>query len=158
MLEADRELAESIEKKLRASVTHTISILFNVTVDVDGSSGEAPAPDDYVCCGELIQDQARATLMFSFDRALIQMLADLIFPPNNRTAPGVCEATATEIVNIVGNELKTHLNLQGYKLRAGIPYVLDQKETVAKENPLIHLAFSLKNDPAMGVDFFLRSA
>jgi CheY-specific phosphatase CheX len=158
MHENDREFANGVEEILRTSVTNTISLLFNIPVDVSRDmSHDLPHDEGYVCCGEFSQDDARAKLMVSFDRELIKKLAHLVFSAAEAETPAIYESTVTEIVNIVGNQLKVHLNLQGYKLTLAIPYIVDEK-AVPAENPLIHLAFSLKDDSAMGVDFYMRTA
>jgi len=158
MLEFNYEFTQSVEELIQASVTSTISTLFKIPIDVCSGMGKVGSSDNYFCCGEFVQDDTKATLLFVFDRALIKKLTGIIFPADSVNSPGVCEATAAEIVNIVSNQLKTHLNVHGYKLHLGQPCMLDRAQAALKERPLIHMAFSLKNDVAMGVDFYLRSA
>ena len=136
----------------------SFSLLFNIPVDICRDMGRNLLHDDgYVCCGEFTQEDARAKLLVSFDRELIKKLAHHIFSAAEAETPAIYESTVTEIVNIVGNQLKVHLNTRGYKLTLDIPYIVDEK-AVPTENPLIHLAFSLKDDSAMGVDFYMRMA
>ena len=99
--------------------------------------------------------------MFSFDRELIERLMQCVFLTSELTDSAMYELAALEIVNMVGNNLKTYLNTHGYKFYMAIPYAVDRsvtdRSTGAAEEPMIHLAFSLKETGVMGVDFYLNA-
>ncbi len=155
----NQELARSISGIIRQSVTNTIATLFNVSVNASEDVHKVPSGDDFVCCGELVQDDARATLMFLFDRELIERLLGCVFSASELIDDtAIYESAALEIVNIVGNNLKMYLNVHGYKLNMSIPYVPDREGQAPAEEPLVQMTFSAKNSAVMGVDFYLRRA
>ena len=158
MPDKNRELACSITGIIRESVTNTIATLFNIAVDANDMVHKVPSLDDFVCCGELIQDDARAKLMFLFDHDLIEQLVHRAFPGTADIDPALYESAALEIVNIVSNNLKMYLNVHGYKLHLAIPYIPQRDRIVSDEAPFVQLAFSSKSSAVMGVDFYLRSA
>jgi hypothetical protein len=154
----DPHFTKNLTAIIGESVTTTIATLFNVSVQTCRTPGKVPAVDDFICCGELIQDDAKAKLMFVFDRDLIERLVNCAFPSSEAIDPAMYESTALEIVNIVSNNLKMYLNVHGYKLQMSIPYVHNPAQTPAVENPMIQLAFSSKDSAVMNVDFYLRTA
>ena len=162
MQNKDARLADNITKIIHDSVTTTIATIFNVSIDSCANTHKVSFNDDYICCGELIQDDARAKLMFVFDRDLIERLMQCVFSASELADPNIYESAALEIVNIVGNNLKTYLNIHGYKLHMALPYIPDcsvpGRGKIAAEDPLVRLAFSLKEDGVMGVDFYLNRA
>lgn len=159
MYRKNHQIASTVTDIIRESVTTTISTLFNVPINASQTARLFPSPDDFVCCGELIQDASTsARLMFLFDRELIELLVHCAFPGNSNIDPSIYESTALEIVNIVSNNLKMYLNVHGYNLRVALPYVVDRSGGPVVDDSLVKLVFSSKESAVMGVDFYLRSA
>ena len=149
---------QGIAQIISTSVTTTMETLFNVSIDVCENMQQESSADYVVCCGDLVQDDAHATLMFLFDLNLIKLLVHRTFAAEDLENAEMYESAALEVVNIIGNKLKSYLNVRGYKLEMVIPYVPDRNHSMPAENPMVHMAFSLKDAASMDVDFYLRSA
>jgi hypothetical protein len=152
------KLIRDVNDILRESVTATIAALFNVRVDSSQVIGAASSSDDFVCCGELAGENSRATIVFVFERELILAFVESAFAGDGDVDPALYEATALEIVNIVGNRLKTYLNLHGYNLTMALPSAYERSRLAPDLDRVVHLTFSLKDKAAMDVDFYLRCA
>jgi len=143
---------------IRSSVSNTLAVMFNISIEVFENTSKIPAVDDYVICCEFIQENVRSHILFLFDHKLIDKFIRGIFPPELLKDPAVYQSTASEIVNIVGNCMKQYLNLHGYHFEMAIPFTPDLVRMPTANGPLLQMVFSCKSDSAMGVDFYLQCA
>ena len=138
-----RDHLQAIGDIIRQSLGETFRTLFHVDLNCDElrQHGKVPA-DAFICRANLSQEDRKISLFFSFDKLLLRVLLEDIYPAELLQDPMVYSDAASEIANIVGNNVKKYLNEHGFHLLLDIPYV--EKQMPPKEE-CVHLHFSLEN-------------
>ncbi len=150
MGDSSSDLKEKVTRVIRHSVIATFDELFHADVTAEHRKNQPYETGELTCRVDLVQDDAVATMRFSFDKKLLRALIIQWYPSESLTDDSYCADAACEIANIICSRVKSFLNTQGFHMSMQIPYA-EHPDAVALPSPdTLHLGFHLSEE-----DFFV---
>ncbi|TVQ83605.1 MAG: response regulator [Micavibrio sp.] len=143
-----------IRAELESIVTDGVKQIFSDMFSVSIMREETPAKGngkDFVCAGRLHEDDMSITLRFHFDQNLLQPLLAQIYAPDYLADEEIYCDAACEIVNILGNQIKSRLNDYGYALSLDFPEICGDMKAGAGDS-VLNVRFSLNSERYFIVD------
>lgn len=146
-----REVSENLKPIVTSGMENIFSSMFHVEI-ISTDSFLSSKEKEFICIGKLYQKDIKIALRFIFTKNLLKPLLKNLYSDDFLEKQEVYEDAASEIVNILCNQVKKYLNDHGYSLDFERPEMDTQCEKCNDFNSVMNVAFSYKNDDNFYVD------